>query len=250
MARIWTACRERAPIGVLAGILCRVVESQEQVATGALVDTPAEQELLERLLESSKPPCPSGSERLHYLLATPFRYPPLRHGSRFGARHLPSLFYGSARAPTALAETAYYRLVFLSGMGEPPPSGRLVTQHTLFRARYRTARGLRLQSPPFVEFESRLRNPRCYRDTQALGAAMRAEGVEAFQYRSARDPEGGLNVALFSPAALADTRPYSREALSCDTRADGVTFYGPAPNPVRFNREVFLVDGELPQPAV
>lgn len=57
-----------------------MVESQEQVATLQLVDTLEEQALLEELLESSKPPVPADAEPLHYLLKTPFRYPPLRWG--------------------------------------------------------------------------------------------------------------------------------------------------------------------------
>jgi hypothetical protein len=73
-----------------------MVESQQQIATSSLVDDLAEQALLEELIERSKPPLRSGTERLHYLLATPFRYPPLRHGSRFGGRFEPSLLYGAA----------------------------------------------------------------------------------------------------------------------------------------------------------
>ena len=39
-----------------------------------LVDTLAEQALLEDLIESSKPPVPVECRHLHYLLSTPFRY--------------------------------------------------------------------------------------------------------------------------------------------------------------------------------
>ena len=59
------------------GRLLRLVESQEQVATNSLVRTLAEQALLEDLIEASKPPLPATGHGLHYLLATPFRYPPL-----------------------------------------------------------------------------------------------------------------------------------------------------------------------------
>jgi hypothetical protein len=246
---IWAACRETAVIGPLSGKLVRVVESQEQVATNSLVDTLAEQELLEQMLETSKPPRPSGCQRLHYLLATPFRYPPLRHGSRFGARHQPSLLYGSVRMNTALAETAYYRLVFLAGMRLPPPRP-LTTQHTAFAARYRTARGLRLQHPPFAAFESQLRNPGRYDDTQQLGDELRDENVEAIQYRAARDRRRGINVALFAPGALADTRPTWRERLLCQTRPDAVSFYNAESGTVTFPRADFLVNGELPEPAL
>ena len=121
---IWAACSAAARPAPLRGTLVRLIENQEQVATQGLVDTLAEQALLEELLERSKPPRPPGTERLHYLLATPFRYPPLRHGSRFGAREDPSLFYGSRQLPGALAEGAYYRFVFFHGMTTPPRSAQ------------------------------------------------------------------------------------------------------------------------------
>ena len=50
------------------------VEAQHIVSTMALVDTIAEQHLLEDLLERSKPPVAPECRDLHYLLAIPFRY--------------------------------------------------------------------------------------------------------------------------------------------------------------------------------
>lgn len=246
---LWAAAGGSAGIGPLSGTLVRVVESQEQVATNRLVDTLDEQALLESLLETSKPPRPPGCEGLHYLLATPFRYPPLAHGSRFGRRDEPSVFYGSARIDTVLAETAYYRLVFLAGMAEPPPGGRITTQHTAFSARYRTARGVRLHRPPFDACQDRLRNPSRYDETQQLGASLRRASVAAIQYRSARDRAGGLNIALFEPHALASKRPLSRERWLCDTRYDAVSFYNVDAGTRHYPRGDFLVDGTLPAPA-
>lgn len=123
MSEIWRQCKGERHIRPLQGRLVRLVESQEQVATLQLVDTLEEQALLEELLESSKPPVPADAEPLHYLLKTPFRYPPLRWGSRFGRRHEPSLFYAALKLETAMAESAYYRCVLWSGMAVPPPSG-------------------------------------------------------------------------------------------------------------------------------
>lgn len=80
MSEIWRQCKGERHIRPLQGRLVRLVESQEQVATLQLVDTLEEQALLEELLESGKPPVPADAEPLHYLLKTPFRYPPLRWG--------------------------------------------------------------------------------------------------------------------------------------------------------------------------
>jgi hypothetical protein len=249
VSAIWAACSSRAKPALLAGEAYRLVESQEQVATNALVRTLAEQALLEDLIEASKPPLPEPVRGLHYLLATPFRYPPLPWGSRFGNRFEPSLFYASRSSATCLAESAYYRCVFWSGMATPP-SAPLDTRHTLFAVPLRAARGLRLQHEPFDEFAAELTHRRDYAATQALGTALRAAGVDAIEYTSARDPEAGTNVALFAPAALGATRPTILDEWLCSTGAEAVTYYSRTGGGFcAFRRQTFLVDGELPLPA-
>ena len=248
---IWQECRGVEQIRPLRGRLVRVVESQEQVATLQLVDSLAEQALLEELLETSKPPLPRSAESLHYLLKTPFRYPPLRWGSRFGTRLQPSLFYAALRLETAMAEAAYYRFVLWSGMLSPPPSGRILSEHSSFEARYQVERGIRLHAPPFNRFQQVLSHPSDYRPTQALGAVMREMGVEAFEYRSARCPQGGNNIALYLSHALAEKRPRNLLPWLCETTGAYVAFKNAqAPDGLRvFHWEAFLVDGELPLPA-
>lgn len=250
MTDLWAACERNIDPGPLGGELLRMVESQQQVATLSLVDSLAEQNLLEDMLESAKPPLRAGTEGLHYLLAAPFRYPPLRHGSRFGGRFEPSLFYGARRLPTLLAESAYYRFVFWTGMAEPPPAGRLLTQHSVFRARWRTERGLRLQAPPCAEHEALLRHPADYVPTQRLGRALREAGIGAFEYLSARDAAAGVNVGLFEPAALVSRKPLGLQHWFCETRPTLVSF-SPATGSAlhRFALEDFLADGVLPRPA-
>lgn len=248
---IWQACSGEQQITPLRGRLVRLVESQVQVATLHLVDTLEEQALLEQLLESSKPPLPPSDEPLHYLLHTPFRYPPLRWGSRFGRRHEPSLFYAACRLETAMAETAYYRFVLWSGMLTPPPSGRILSEHSSFEARYQVERGIRLQASPFVAYQAQLTDRRDYRATQQLGSDMRAAGIGAFEYLSARCPRQGCNVALFTPQALSERRPRNLTPWLCETTGDYVAFKRTQSFdvPHRFSRELFLINGELPLPA-
>lgn len=246
----WDACLARVKPGPLGGTLRRLVESQEQVATNQLVHSLERQAMLEAMLDATKPPPRRGSEHLHYLLATPFRYPPLAHGSRFGARTEPSLFYGSATHATVLAEAAYYRFVFWYGM-TLAPAKPYVTQHTLFGAEYRTERGLKLQAPPFASQRKTLTDPGDYCQTQALGSALRAAGVEAFEFESARDTDGGINVALFTPAALAQPAPAFLEAWLCETSGEHVRFYARHGAGVHdFPVARFQVKGKLPQPAL
>ncbi|MDQ7073967.1 MAG: RES family NAD+ phosphorylase [Gammaproteobacteria bacterium] len=224
------------------------MESQERVASHTLVDTLDEQSLLEELLEETKPAFPTYQGSLHYLLSTPFRYPPLLWGSRFGQQIEPSLFYGSKRFPTALAEMAFYRLLFCAGMQSPPLSGVLTTQHLLFRISYRVERAVSLQLPPFQQYQPLLMDRKDYRATQALGSLLREEQVEAFEYRSARCPDGSLNVALFSPQALSCKKPLEQQRWICETSAEQVLFSGEG-KLLRFAAESFLVAGQLPQPA-
>lgn len=250
MTDLWGACADALQIVPLGGELLRMVESQQQVATLSLVDDLAEQAVLEDLLERSKPPLAPGSERLHYLLATPFRYPPLRHGSRFGGRFEPSLFYGARSLAPLLAEAAYYRFVFWTAMAEPPASGRLRTQHSLFRARCHGARGVRLQDPPCAAHEAVLRDPADYGPTQRLGAALRLAGVQLFEFISARDGRRGINLALFRTDALVSRAPLGLSRWLCETRGTVVTFTPEAPSELHvLALDAFLVDGRLPRPA-
>lgn len=247
---IWAACKDAVVPKALEGELIRMVESQEQIATNALVESLDEQALLEEMLEASKPPAPPETTHLHYLLATPFRYPPLRYGSRFGVRQEPSLFYGSRDLGAALAETAYYRFVFWSGMEEPPPGGSLTTGLTAFGALYAVKRGLCLHEEPFIRFEKQLLDSRHYADTQELGRNMRAAEIEGFEYLSARDPDGGINIALFRANAFSRPNPTWQEPWICETAEDRVSFYSKGYGTRLYQKELFLVDGVLPAPAV
>lgn len=245
----WDACLAQARPDLLEGTLLRLVESQEEVATSQLVSTLERQDVLEALLERTKPPLRPGTEGLHYLLSTPFRYPPLQWGSRFGPRDEPSLFYGALTSVTLLWEAAYYRFVFWYGMATPPPR-KLDTQHTLFAAAYRSERGLRLQDLPFSEHLAELTAPADYRASQALGSRMREHGIQAFEFVSARDPAQGLNVALFTPQAFAQTRPVFQEAWLAEVDGGHARFRAVHGKTVHdFPIEAFLVEGKLPQPA-
>jgi len=91
----------------------RLVEAQHLVSTLKLVETVAEQALLEGILEETKPPMPPECTGLDYLLATPFRYRPYPPGSRIRRPGLtPGVWYWAERAETAVAEIVFYRYLF------------------------------------------------------------------------------------------------------------------------------------------
>jgi len=244
--------RADAVIRRLGGKAWRVVEAQHVISTRKLVDSAEEQEVLESIIEDAKPPLPDSDEfrGLHYLLTTPFRYPPLRHGSRFGTRTEPSLWYGSARPRTAFAETAYYRLVFLEGTTADiePVSVEL----SLFHVAVRTSTGVDLTRPPFDSQRDVIASPTSYDKTQRLGARMRESGVQAFRYPSARDAKGGKNLALFTPKAFAAKVPGVPETWYCVATSAMVELTKIDIFEQRrlvFPRGDFEVGGKLPQPA-
>ncbi len=251
---IWTRCAGRTEVRPLATTAWRVVESQERISTRQLVDSDAEHEMLERLIEEAKPRVPGAPEfrGLHFLLLSPFRSPPLRHGSRFGASHEPSLWYGSESLETALAEAAYYRLVFFEGTEARLLPNRI--SMSAFRAAIRSASGIDLTAPPFDAHTAAISSRTGYTASQRLGSEMRGAGVEAFRYRSARDPGGGVNVALFTPRAFARRAPTGPPVTwHCTvTTAGDVSFLRERPSGLvrhAFPRSTFLVSGELPAPA-
>lgn len=249
MSAIWQAIRGERVIRPIGGHGFRLVECQETVATTEIVSTLERQVILEALLDAqSKPGYQSGTEQLYYLLSTPFRYPPLLHGSRFGGRFESSLFYAGCSKQVTLSEAAYYRFFFYQDMDILPPSRQLRSQHTLFGFKYQTGSGLQLQATPFDPYVGSLRDPADYSVTQALGAAMRAAGVKAFEYPSARDPAARINVALYDASAFASNKPEHQQSCLCQTTDQDVVFSLDRQT-IHFGIETFLVNGKLPIPA-
>lgn len=173
-----------------------------------LVDTLAEQRLLEDLLERAKPPLPDDTAGLHYLLATPFRYPPTAFGSRFRRPGDPGVFYGADAVRTACAELGYWRWRFL--MASPALDTIDPAAQTVFQV---TVRGVAidLREPPYRKQRKRWTDRADYRACQAEAAAARKRGVALIRYQSVRDPESGGATAVLTPAAFAEKKPRKLE---------------------------------------
>lgn len=187
----------------------RAVEGQHVVSTMRLVENdPARQQLLESILEESKPPLPAEAGKLHYLLATPFRYPPSQHGSRFRLPLAPGVLYAAMERRTACAEMGYRRWRFIQdslGLEGIPAAAQ-----TLFRL---GARGIAvdLREPPLSRASDKWTSPDDYSETQRLGSIARELEVALVLYRSVRDPERGGCVAVLEAAAIHPRQPVARE---------------------------------------
>jgi hypothetical protein len=187
--------------------LWRAVEAQHRVSTMVLVDTLDEQALLERILDDSKPAL-QNERRLHYLLFTPFRYPPLPAGSRFRGPGDPGVFYGAEETRTACAELGFWRWKFLR---ESPQLNALApTPQTLFRTAVR-GETIDLRRPPLSRRRRQWSDPDDYRACQQLAREAREQGIAIVRYQSVRDPRQGACAAVLSHAAFTYPKPIEEQ---------------------------------------
>ena len=187
------------------GSAWRMVEAQHIAATMKLVNTLAEQDLLETLLEDSKPMLPAAAAGLDYLLATPFRYDPMRPGSRFRAVINPGVFYGAESVRTASAELGYWRWKFL--MDAVDLIKLEPAAHTAFRVEVSTL-AVDLRHSPFNVAATAWTHPSDYSATQAFAQVARAANLGGIVYQSVRDPQAAWCIALLTPQAFAKPKPH------------------------------------------
>jgi RES domain len=198
--------------------LWRAVEAQHVASTLRLVANAAEQILLERLLEQTKPALPAATADLHYLLATPFRYAsPI--GSRFRAPADSGIWYGAEAQRTACAELGFWRWRFLidsEGLQSLGPSPQTVFQAGIH------ARLADLTAAPFKRSRAEWTHPDDYGATQRFAQVARAAGVDAIRYESVRDPEHGGAVAVLQPSCFKPRKPLRQATWFLTVRADAV----------------------------
>jgi hypothetical protein len=206
----WFASRTRAQRDLWRG-----VEAQHRVATMRLVDDLQDQEILEQLLEGSKPPLPPAAKGLHYLLSTPFRYPS-PWASRFRVADQPGAWYGADEPATVAAEIAHWRWRFFVD-SEGLRQEELVTEHTFFQARF-SGLELDLTIAPWSTHRDIWRAPDDYAMCHRLAQASRQlqPASAAIRYESARR-EGGLCVVVFDPSSLSLPGPHLQQTWICKT---------------------------------
>lgn len=245
----WTPAALSSERCRLSGTCWRVVEAQHRISTLKLVDTVAEQERLEQILDERKPPVPPECRQLHYLLATPFRYgAPYPRGSRFRrAGMTPGVFYASRTPATAVTEMAFHRLLFFADSpGTPWPDS--ASEYTAFSVRYRAAGGLDLTAAPLDRDRSAWMHPTDYAACHSLAESARAAGVDVLRYASARDAArpGGINLALLTCRAFASRAPLERQTWRIHVGATGVRAICTFPEArLGFDREAFANDPRI-----
>lgn len=242
----WTPAALSSDARALSGICWRVVEAQHHVSTLKLVDTLEEQRLLEELIENTKPVVPPECRHLHYLLATPFRYgAPYPKGSRFRrAGVTKGVFYASENPQTAIAELAFYRLLFFAESPATPwPSNP--GEYTAFSVEYATKLALDLTQAPY-RHDISLRHPVDYTSCQALADLARQAGIEIIRYTSMRDPGHKMNLALLTCRAFPKPEPVALLTWRLHINSNGVQAICESPKSgVAFDRAAFASDPRI-----
>jgi hypothetical protein len=214
----------------------RMVEAQHEVATLALSDNLDDQELLESILEDSKPPMPSEVKSLHYLLAAPFRYKSVDgafthdKGSRFRNSGSPDgVFYCAGEADTCAYEAAFYRaLFFLESPGLAYPSGGI--NLTAFSTTISSTKVLDLTSHPTLKaFSDAWEDPANYEACQKLASDARSAGVQIIAYKSIRDPRESKNYAILDPTAFYSKSIDAQQTWSCVLSSNAIYMHCSCP---------------------
>ncbi len=243
----WTPAALSSDAGALDGRCWRLVEAQHHVSTLKLVDSVAEQELLEDLIEASKPPLPSECRDLHYLLSTPFRYGAVYPaGSRFRrAGMTEGVFYASDTPQTAVAEMAFYRLLFFAESPDTPwPANP--AEYTAFSAEYAAKKAIDLTKGRYGADRARWMHVTDHRHCQAFADAARATKIEIIRYASVRDPGRGMNLALLTCRAFANNQPTAQQTWRIRLSEAGVQAICEAPKSgITFGRETFAADPRI-----
>lgn len=205
--------------------LWRGVEAQHLAATMKLIDSVAEQAILEDLLEASKPPRPTGARPapaaapVHYLLFTPFRYVS-PWPSRFRPPDAPGIWYGAEALSTVCAEVGYWRWRFVMD-SDALRDQSVLTEHTFFEAAV-AGRVVDLTEQPWCALEVVWMRPSDYGACHALAAAARAAGAAWIRYRSVRDPAHEPCAAVLELAALAIGDLTRQQTWACKATAGTV----------------------------
>jgi hypothetical protein len=243
----WTPAALSSDARPLAGTCWRLVEAQHRVSTLKLVDSVDEQEMLEELIQASKPSLPPECHHLHYLLSTPFRYGAVYPtGSRFRRAGLTEgVFYAAEMPETAVAEVAFYRLLFYAESPRTPWPAN-AAEYTAFSTEYATRRGADLAKGKYAKDKASWMHPTDYAACQAFAEVARAAGIDVIRYTSVRDPQHRKNVALLACRAFVKPRPTRLQTWHIRLSAAGAHAVCESPRSrITYGRQTFAADPRI-----
>jgi len=246
-SNIWTPAALSSNARRLAGICWRFVEAQHNVSTAKLTDSAADQVLLERLIETTKPRVPAECEHLNYLLSTPFRYgAPYPRGSRFRKAGITEgVFYAAEAADTAAAEITFHRLLFFAESPATPWPGN-PGEFTAFAAEFASGRSIDLTRKPLAADQALWMHPTDYGASQALAEAARSAAIDIIRYDSVRDPQHRAGIALLTCHVFTKSEVVSRQTWRIHLDSAGARAMCEAPkHTLAFGRNAFAADPRI-----
>ncbi len=198
------------PFTPYRGNVWRMIEGQVRPATMRVVDTDAEQAVLEDILEAAKPPVPDPCQHLDYQFWSPFRYGRYPRASRFRrAGPTAGVWYGSEHPLAAVAESAWGALRFFAA-SKDTPMPRWPVAYTAVMADIQAGASIDLMRPEMAG-QGKWADPVDYTDCLALADRVRVRGCQAIRYGSVRDPDHRANLAVLDCAAFAQSAPIARQ---------------------------------------
>ncbi|GAA5785635.1 RES family NAD+ phosphorylase [Chitiniphilus shinanonensis] len=204
----------------------RVCEGQTKQYAWSLVDDIAELDLLEHILESSKPP-PTTPSSKHFLLTTPFRYPERTPGgSRFVMEGAKCALYSAHDPVTCFWEAGHWAKQF-SASSTGLSTKSVIRRRCLFSLQV-GGPGVDLTAPPYNADAAVWTHPSNYHACQTLGSQVRKAGVPLIQYQSVRDPNAGLCLAVMLVSGITCDKPRTMEDWDLLVSPKGAVWQHPA----------------------
>jgi hypothetical protein len=155
------------------------------------------------------------------------------------------VFYASEKPQTAIAETAFWRLLFyVESPATPIPINP--SEYTAFSAEYATEKSIDLTKGQYAAHKARWMHMTDYIACQAFADVARAAEIEIVRYASVRDPQHGINLALLTCRAFAKPKPIDRQTWHIRLSETGVQAICEAPRSgLTFDRKAFAADPRI-----
>jgi RES domain len=245
----WTAGAIASSATSLNLACWRVVQGRSAAASAKLTDSLAEQMALENVIdefERDLVDIPQECRHLDRALSGPFRAVPYRSDSRFRrAGSSTGVFYSAENRETALAEGAFYRLLFFAESPDTSwPSNPI--EHSAFSASIASERAIDLTKPALDRDHALWTDRTNYAACLELSDVAREAGIEIIRYESVRDPQARANVAVLTCRAIDGNRVRDQQTWHFQLDRNGVRATCESPYAaLEFGRNAFSADRRI-----
>ena len=155
------------------------------------------------------------------------------------------VFYSSETPETAIAEMAFYRLLFFAELPDTPwPANP--AEYTGFSITYLTKRAIDLTRGQYAVDKARWIHPTDYNHCQTFADAARLAEIEVIRYASVRDPGRGINLALLTCKVFSKPNPIDQETWRIHLSEAGVQAIRESPKfGITFDCKTFADDPRI-----